>query len=590
MTDKIPLTIKRPEPALWIERVVLYSTDNPRWTILQDYTFRRGVNVIWGESTAAAADAAKGHSVGKTTLVRLIRYAMGEETYATEEDEKQIQYEFRRGYIGMTVHVGTNVWSLVRSIGVNGVQWARVGVSLEELIAAKNTDDSYQDFLTALNESNTKKWPFPAPPGSDRIYEWPHLLGWMARDQEARHRCFYVWRDKTSEAKMKAFRFEKKDPLHFVRMILGCIDDKEYKAEAALNNLDEVISTRQKKEQAAKDEKDAQRVYLENQIAAHIPQEERQDLVDFFALKDIGTRYLDGKAAIAAEAHAMAEEALRTCRARKRQLDDQVREVTDALNLDVKNRVLPDSLNVAFCPLTKDPLSKCHLFQEYVNRIRQEILSYEISGQSMDVEQRREFIEKKMECDTELAELRKQELKLTTNVSNLSKKAIAAGAALQNFGDLWNSWETLSLQSAAIHEPHDENSLPSLRKDRERLKAALDKRQFDSEVKHMELGDLYRALCQNILGRDYSGAVEYPPKADLAFNIHAFNRKANGAAITTLGSHLADVTALLWAANGEGCHPGLLIHDSPREADMTDHLYAVYLQGMHRLAERTGGE
>ena len=590
MLDKISLIIKRQEPALWIERVVLYSSDYPTWTILQDYSFRRGVNVIWGESTAAAADAAKGHSVGKTTLVRLIRYALGEETYATEEDEKQIQYEFKRGYIGMTVHVGSDVWSLVRSIGVNGAHWARVGVTLEELIAGRNTDDSYQDFLAALAEHNTKKWPFSAPPASTWNYEWPHMLGWMARDQEARHRCFHIWRDKTSEAKMKAFLHEKADPLHFVRMILGCIDEKEYKANSELGSLDEVIKTRQKKEDAARDERNAQRVYLENQIAAHIPQEERQDLVEFYALKDIGTKHLESKLSIATGAYEYAEEALRVCRARTRQLDDQVRVVTDRLNLDKAGRELPDSTKASFCPLTKDPLSKCTLFQEYIAKMEEEIISRKLAGQTMDEGERRAFAEKQMSFDTELAELRKNEQGLAEQVAGLSRKAIAAAADLKNFVDQWNAWEALSLQSQATNAPHDEKSLAAMRKKREGLNAHLQKLQHDSEPKHQQLGELYSSLCQNILGHNYTGAVAYPPTADLAFNIHAFNRKAKGGAITTLGCHLADVTALLWAANGEGCHPGLLIHDSPREADMTDELYAIYLKGMHQLAEQTGGE
>lgn len=589
MVEKLPVKIKRQEPALWIERVVLFSKDNP-WTVLQDFKFRRGVNVVWGASTDSADDAARGHSVGKTTLLRLMRYALGEDNFGTKADQEHIRYDFRRGHIGMTLHLGGTVWSVLRFFGVTGAELAGIDRSIEELVATSGVDESYAAFRHALEESFVLAWPFPRPPDSDRDYEWAHMLGWMARDQEARHRSFHLWRDKSSEAVMKAFLHERKDPLHFARMILGCVSPEEFRIENQIGDLDENIRELESEQQRVVLETDARRLNLESLIGAQIPPEQRSGALDFSALKEIGHAILERRRNIVLEASEMAENALRTCRDKKRSLEAQITRVLVALDVDDNKRKFPDELNKTFCDLARVPLIQCQPFQDRVNRIKEDILAFELSGQIMDKAQRSTFIAKKLEVDEELHLLNLEEKCLVAQVTDLSRKYVKAEAGLANYAELWEEWEKIALASVE-DKPKDVKTLERLRSEKKRLKVRLDSRQLEDETKYQRLNSLYNALCRTILGEAYGGEIEYPPKADcFSFDIHAFHRKGNGAAVTTLGHHLADVAALVWAASGEGCHPGFLIHDSPREADMTERIYTDYLKGVHRLSEELGGE
>lgn len=588
MSEHFPITITRQEPALWIERIVLFGKDNP-WTILQDFKFTRGVNVIWGASTDSAKDAARGHSVGKTTLIRLIRYALGEENFGTKADQEQIRYEFRRGHIGLTLHIGGTRWSIMRYFGVSGAEKAGANRSIEELVTADVADESYSAFRHEINRCFVKAWPFPSPPDSDRDYEWAHMLGWMARDQEARHRGFHLWRDKNSEASMKAFLHEKKDPLHFVRMLLGCVSPEEFQQEKQVSDLEDRIKAEETRQQKAAVETDARRLNLESLISAFIPQEQRKDAIEFSVLKSLGTQILEHARDLARDASEMAENALRTCREKKRGLEDQITQGIVTLDMDDSKRKFPEELRVEYCPLAQSRLSECKPFQDRVARIKEEMAALVASGKIMDNGQRAEFIAKKLAINDELQHLKEDEKRLLSQVTGLSRKFIKAEAAFANYVELWKEWEELSFVSAR-EKPESEETLERLRLDGKRFKAHLKRKQLDNKT-YPRLSRLYSELCRYVLGSAYSGEIEYPPREDnLSFSIHAFHRKNNGAAVTTLGNHLADITALLWSAAGEGCHPGFLIHDSPREADMTERIYDDYLLGVNRLADELGGE
>ena len=587
--SELPITITRQEPTLWIERVVLFSKDNP-WTILQDVRFKRGVNVIWGASTDSTNDAARGHSVGKTTLIRLMRYALGEDNFGTKADQEQIRYEFRRGHIGLTLHIGGMRWSVMRCFGVSGAEKAGMDLSIETLTTGDVADESYLIFRHELEKVFVKAWPFSNPPDSDRDYEWAHMLGWMTRDQEARHRSFHLWRDKNSEAIMKAFLHEKKDPLYFVRMILGCVSTEEFRLEEQISDLEDRIKANESQQQDLAIETDARRLNLESRIGVFIPQEQRKDAIEFSVLRPIGIQILEYARDKIRDASEMAEDALRVCRGKKRDLEEQIARVIVTLDLDDK-RKFPEELNEEkHCRLARIWLIDCKPFQDRVARIKEEMVSLAASGQIMNDNQRAEFVAKKLSIDDELRILKEEETRLLSHVTDLSRKFVKAEAAMENYAELWKEWEKLSLVFAK-EKPESERTLERLHLDKKNFKARLNKKQLENEGKYQRLSNLYGKLCNNVLGADYGGEIEYPPKVDnLSFSIHAFHRKNNGAAVTTLGNHLADVTALLWSAAGEGCHPGFLIHDSPREADMTERIYADYLRGINRLAEELGGE
>jgi len=67
-------------------------------------------------------------------------------------------------------------------------------------------------------------------------------------------------------------------------------------------------------------------------------------------------------------------------------------------------------------------------------------------------------------------------------------------------------------------------------------------------------------------------------------------RRIKGEAVATLTSVVADIASLLLSVEGYGYHPMFLIHDSPREADLSGAAYAGFLTKIYELSENLGAD
>ena len=78
-------------------------------------------------------------------------------------------------------------------------------------------------------------------------------------------------------------------------------------------------------------------------------------------------------------------------------------------------------------------------------------------------------------------------------------------------------------------------------------------------------------------------------EGDVLYDIAHGNLLA-GEAVETLTLLLGDVSWMLAAASGHCRHPGFLIHDSPREADLGARIYRRFLQCIGMLHLHLGGQ
>jgi hypothetical protein len=99
------------------------------------------------------------------------------------------------------------------------------------------------------------------------------------------------------------------------------------------------------------------------------------------------------------------------------------------------------------------------------------------------------------------------------------------------------------------------------------------------------LKTLTRALAFRLLGE--AGYGRFVPDSD----DHPFELALGGEAYQVLEVLLGDLTCLLDAAlASESHHPGFLVHDCPREADMSEHLYREYLMAAAEAADLLSSE
>ncbi|MFA6962218.1 MAG: hypothetical protein WC205_15805 [Opitutaceae bacterium] len=73
-------------PDVWIQRIVLLKQITPDPVVIRDIPLRKGLNVIWAEEPESDEDTGDiaGHSAGKTTFCRLMRYVLGESTFSNK--------------------------------------------------------------------------------------------------------------------------------------------------------------------------------------------------------------------------------------------------------------------------------------------------------------------------------------------------------------------------------------------------------------------------------------------------------------------------------------------------------------------------
>jgi hypothetical protein len=222
----------RRAPALWIARLLVLRA--PRITedaVLRDIRLRRGLNVLWAPPLAEGGDARlfdgrlTGHTAGKTTFCRLLRYLLGEERFASARGQERIRGKLPDGWVVAEIFLRDEPWIVGRPFGLGLHPFASRGVSVEEALHASPARGAYQDFLAALEASVISPIPVRRLPHDRRSVEWPLLLTWLARDQETRFAHLAAFRDPSSESQSPSPPLGERYAL--VRSVLGLMLDEE---------------------------------------------------------------------------------------------------------------------------------------------------------------------------------------------------------------------------------------------------------------------------------------------------------------------------------------------------------------------------
>jgi len=235
--DKLGLQIKSPEPAVWFKRIVLYEQLDPEPVEIRTVKLTRGLNIVWADDPGNDVPDAEitGHSAGKTAFCRLIRYLLGEPTFATKANTTFIRQAMKAAYVGAEMHVLGNPIAVIRPIGTGRVSYVQPDVSLEKLLSDRGYGVFAANYLEKLGVL-----PLLDGLGTQTIVQtgepiqWGHLLAWITRDQECRFQNIHDWRSPRSESESPSFQFPKAGPLFLMRATLGLILPDEMVGEKEL--------------------------------------------------------------------------------------------------------------------------------------------------------------------------------------------------------------------------------------------------------------------------------------------------------------------------------------------------------------------
>ena len=237
------------QPRLWVRRLVVWSEPGVQ---LREVRLRPGLNILWAPDPAERPGAVGGdagvigHGSGKTLFCRLLRYCLGEDRFATDEQREAIAHAFPNGRVSAEVLVDGVPWVVVRPIGMGRGHLAVRDADLDQVVNGKEAEgvDLFLDAIAATFRFEE----LAGVVSEDRPREiWRLALAWLSRDQECRFDKLLDWRSADSHSGSAARNLSVPQLRHVLRALIGAIDP----AESALR---EKIATLETEHSAAKQE------------------------------------------------------------------------------------------------------------------------------------------------------------------------------------------------------------------------------------------------------------------------------------------------------------------------------------------------
>lgn len=220
-------------PRLWIRRIVIWK--EPGEETIRDIELRPGLNIIWTPD-----DQGIGHGGGKTLFCRLLRYCLGEERFAPDDQRDRIGEVFPNGLVGAEVMLDDTCWAMVRPLGNRRRHLAVPNGILDEIVTGEIASTGIEPFLDAVEQAIlTTELADLVPGHRQERRSWPIALAWLARDQECRFDHVLDWRAAASDSVSPARGLNQTEKLDALRAFLQAITPEEQTKRAEISKLDE---------------------------------------------------------------------------------------------------------------------------------------------------------------------------------------------------------------------------------------------------------------------------------------------------------------------------------------------------------------
>ncbi|WP_438479704.1 coiled-coil domain-containing protein [Oleiharenicola lentus] len=619
--DQLPKTPIKKTPDVWVKRLVIFGRLQPKPDIIRDIPLRRGLNIIWAEEPESTTDKTDiaGHSAGKTTFCRLLRYVLGEKTYSNRAGMQAIKASFPNGYVAAEIMIEGVQWAVLRPLGENRNSWILRDGTVEQ-VATQKGEPAYQDSYPSQIQLARRVHGLRTATvvRTQEEIKWGHILAWCARDQEARFQNIYEWRSPRSESEWPSFRFPKADPLFVMRVVLGLyLPDELGTEELMAANLRKLEQTEANYE-SLKREPEFWRNHYDQRVRATLKARLPEDAEGISETPVLSGDLLPDLKKYVEKAKFLTQETLNSLHEEAEGIQqklDAVNELIAATRADV-NEIealfalghkavgsIQSGLNQAsqldnqteenrtrLCPFGDVIIGEC----SYVRERRRQILPNELrdthSLEQMEAERanaQQRLSRQKSELQSKLETAERTRQQLNGVQRGLSERVQTLTNATQQ---LENDFTQLTEWGARTQAPE---KLTKLRDAADKI-ASL-KSVIETERNHLNQllanHDSHRHLLSKIFSQAarlvlptsaYDGRVNFENR-ELNFQI-THGGTMNGEAMETLAVLLADLSCLVFNLLSADSHlPSFLLHDSPREADLAIRLYHNFINLVARL-------
>ncbi len=593
----VGVTPQRMEPAVWIRRlrVVRELSAGPEY-VIREVELRCGLNIVWAPPQASHAgglfgSGMTGHTAGKTSFCRLIRYALGDRHFANEAVRRRVRAMLPSAWLLAEVVVDGRLWAVARPLGIGAHPFCIPDAEIDQLTATEERTE-FRLYLDAVAATTTDRLPARRFPGSEQLINWDHLLPWLTRDQECRFADFDVWRHPSSASDAPALTADERQFL--IRSVLGLISDAE-REEQHQN----AILVARKRERAEQVPLLRHQVSVDERRLSHLLGETDTIIGPGLLAEGIRDELTRRRAALRdrraelastdkrtsarmALEHAVAEEAnakrdlmeaenrLAVERGALAQIDNHLQGKQQQELLDA----LPPARGYCSVPMSMAHESGCPL----------------ASTRPIDFQRargERSLDEERITCVRIIAALeREQKMKATHLKAASARLAQARSDALRLQTSVDRELNRLGEEESHLREA-DRLLERAVRSREEADQAEAEVKLLGNEIdQSYARQELLRKRQLEAYGR-LSAAFEYIVRALLGEEMQASIGSAgrslelhvarggdrDSAAITTVKLLAFDLAALLTSVEGHGQFPRLLMHDGPREADLAPDVY-----------------
>ncbi len=557
----------RGEPRLWVRRLIIWRD---KGEVLREITLRPGLNVIW--SPDAVADGASiGHGGGKTTFCRLLRYCLGEDSFAPAGQRRATFDKMPNGRVGVEVRLDGQDWAIVRAFTNFNEDWAFANATLDQSIEGIQST-GMGPFRVAVTEALLGDAVQLMPKSIGEGAAWPAVLAWLTRDQECRFGHLLDWRDKDSDSNSPVRGRSVEERLTIVRAVLGALTSDELSTEAARTAAAEQAN----KLTSAIGRLDWQIGRWRDELMTGLGQGAGLGPTDLDAAT-FSKAAAEKLSAALGLGKQQSPTDLPAARAEQKRLEDVERAADNAVqrrateiserdrSLKLRKSELPQlsaaAATVPICSLCHAPVGTLHTCDAVV---RKDEFNRALAGYKSE--------------EAELVTLRggegglRQAHAIAHQQLNLQRKIVdrlieAAGLSsvvvrrAQALVADAGRYERLLVERKAATD-----GLARLEAERDRLKGVVDKHLSSARDLLNQLSERCDLVVRHLVPGDVSGSAVLDGKG---LHLHLkMGGDRSTAAIESLKVVVFDLAMLTLAIEGRTRFPSFLVHDSPREADL----------------------
>lgn len=591
---KISLTVPTglKEPRLWVRRLAIWEA--PGSQKIRDIALRPGLNIIWSpdgsDDDSSVGVRAIGHGSGKTLFCRLLRYCLGEQRFADEAQRERIAIAFPNGIVGAEVMLDGACWAVVRPLGIRRRHVAIADGNLDEIAAGDGATTSIDPLIEAIEQTIVT----PGVASLARLQPgqraWPIALAWLTRDQECRFDDVLDWRSPVSgsDAPLPASGRETGPRREALRAFLTAITEEEQQTRRAEEALRTDVANAEREVAYLDWDLGRRRRRLIDQLGLA-----EQALPEMPLLLEMFRKATDAQLAAVAQIPTgdtaelgQSRKALQDAREEVRRHDEELirleaqipaeKQVLTLLSSEIPNlSAAAENAASQVCPICEVPIDralaeKCSLSHKLHNeaacRARLAAKRQEIAGQKEKIEgldarsnalrpiialarQRLDQVSKQVEAIEATRDARSSAWETATRLKE----------GVERFAELFAEREELDKQLRRLED--------QLTKERGRLASFRDKQ----GLTFGRISQKFSAIIGRAVNETAKGAVTLSgDRLHITVDVDGDRRTA---AIESLKVLAFDLACLCLSIEGATRVPALLIHDSPREADLGLSIY-----------------